>query len=65
MHIITAPELYPIDPFKSEGGQGQAFSWPTPGFFKFYQDSKIDGGLVGPLGEDSWAASSERETHRS
>jgi hypothetical protein len=34
-------------------------------FFKFYEASKIDGGMVGPLGEDSLAASSEREPHRS
>ena len=41
------------------------FSLAHPQFFKFYEDSKIDGGLVGPLGEDSLAASSEREPHRS
>jgi hypothetical protein len=27
---------------------------PTPGFFKFYEDSKIDGGMVGPLGVIHW-----------
>jgi hypothetical protein len=36
-----------------------------PQFFKFCEDSKMDGGLVGPLGEDSLAASSERRLHRS
>ncbi len=37
----------------------------TPSFFKFYEDSKMDGGLVEPLGEDSLAASSERGPYRS
>jgi hypothetical protein len=32
-----------------------------PQFFKFYEDSTIHGELVGPLGEDSLAASSDRE----
>ena len=49
---------------KTGSGQGRN-ALPTPSFFKFYEDSKMDGGLVGPLGEDSLAASSERGPHRS
>ena len=46
-------------------GNGRRLALAHPQFFKFYESVRDRGGLVGPLGEDSLAASSMREPHRS